>query len=333
MTFLRGAGRRLIPLIAGVGILVSLLLVVTMVGEVGNARHLLGELHWQSLVWLFPLALADHSLRFLRWHVLMKRVWPGEVRRVQGVILFSAGSLLIFTPARAGEIAKSVYAREYLGVPLARSTPILVAERVGDVMVMAAMAGVGLLLLGEGWNLWVGGLILGGASFMLAAGMSLLGKAARWHGPFRGRWPRLWETLQLANESRSALLKPGALLANIGVGLMAWSVEVLIYFVGLAALGEPVDSYLFLVALAVFPLASLAGSLSFLPGGVGATEGSLAGLGILIGGLASETALVAALLSRTAILGFVVVAGLGAAALLHLGAVPTAASGQTGSAS
>ena len=114
---------------------------------------------------------------------------------------------------------------------------------------------------------------------------------------------------------------------------MAWLGEVVIYFFSLAALGETVDLHLIMVALAVFPLASLGGSLSFLPAGVGVTEGSLAGLGILIGGLASETALMAALLSRVAILGFVVVAGLGAVALLHHGAVHMVASGPSDGAS
>jgi len=81
---------------------------------------------------------------------------------------------------------------------------------------------------------------------------------------------------------------------------------------------------MFLVALAVFPLASLAGSLSLVPGGLGMTEVGLVGLGVLLGGLPTEVAVLAALLSRAAILGTVVAAGLISMGLLRLESRPTA---------
>jgi len=80
------------------------------------------------------------------------------------------------------------------------------------------------------------------------------------------------------------------------------------------------DSHLFVLALAVFPLASLGGSISLLPGGLGATEGGLTALGILLGNLSVETVVLAALLSRAAILGVIVFAGI--ASVLFLPRVP-----------
>ncbi|KPJ53888.1 MAG: hypothetical protein AMJ37_01080 [Dehalococcoidia bacterium DG_18] len=93
--------------------------------------------------------------------------------------------------------------------------------------------------------------------------------------------------------------------------------EVLIYFLSLSAVGITADSHLFVLALAVFPLASLGGSISFLPGGLGATEGGLVALGILLGGFSVETVVLAALLSRVAILGVVVFTGVVSLMLLR----------------
>jgi len=53
------------------------------------------------------------------------------------------------------------------------------------------------------------------------------------------------------------------------LGTGAWVAEVLIYFLCLSAIGASMDSHLFVLALAVFPLASLGGSLSFLLEGLG----------------------------------------------------------------
>jgi len=71
------------------------------------------------------------------------------------------------------------------------------------------------------------------------------------------------------------------------------------------------------VALAVFPLASLGGSISLLPGGLGVTEGGIIALGILLGGLPQETVVLSALLSRLTIIGIIVLTGVVSVLLLR----------------
>jgi uncharacterized membrane protein YbhN (UPF0104 family) len=87
-------------------------------------------------------------------------------------------------------------------------------------------------------------------------------------------------------------------------------VEVSIFFFTLNAVGIPGSLQLFTIALAVFPLASLGGSLSFLPGGLGVTEGGIVALGILLGNLPKEGVVLSALLSRLIIMGVVILVGI-----------------------
>ena len=123
--------------------------------------------------------------------------------------------------------------------------------------------------------------------------------------------------LSLANDSQSRLTSPDALGATVALGTSAWMIEVAIFFFSLLAVGIPISVHLFTIALAVFPLASLGGSLSFLPGGLGVTEGGIVALGTLLGGLPAEAVVVSALLSRLAILGVVVLAGVVSVLLLR----------------
>lgn len=309
--------RRFGGLLAGVGILISIIVVVMVVGDLRELRSLWDALRWQSLVCLVLLAIVNHGLRYWRWELLLKQVSSRNIKRSTAILLFSTGSLLIFTPARVGEVAKSVYTRDFFGIPMATSLPILVAERIADVAVMALLAGIGLLLLGEPPNLVLAGIILGVAILAVVLRRPLLEWGARckiarlWAGSSSG------QMLSLASASQLSLFAPRTLGTNLALGTSAWAVEVAIYFFSLSAVGVPMDSHLFILALAVFPLASLGGSISLLPGGLGVTEGGLTGLAILMGGLSQEMAVLSALLSRVAILGVVVLVGFVSMALLH----------------
>ena len=101
------------PLAMGAGVLISLLVVSTMVGDFRGIPHLAHGFYWPALAWMGLLALLDHGLRYWRWEKLLQRVGPSGFRyaRYTGLRLFSMGSLLILTPARVGEVAKSITPR------------------------------------------------------------------------------------------------------------------------------------------------------------------------------------------------------------------------------
>ena len=296
-------------LLAGLGILVSVVVVAALVGDLSEFGHLWAELSWPIIICLLLLALVNHGLRYFRWQLLLKRVASTNFKHFTAMLLFSAGSLLIFTPARVGEVAKSVYARDFFGIPIATSLPVIIAERLVDVVVMAMLASLGLLLLGEPPNLLLAGIILVAALLVFVVRKPLLEWAARRRIARLRAGSKLGQMFNLAKESQLSLLTPGTLGTNLVLGSSAWMVEVIIYFLSLAAVGATMDAHLFILALAVFPLASLGGSISFLPGGLGATEAGLIALGLLLGGLSNEAVVLAALLSRAAILGVVILAG------------------------
>ena len=312
----KGLGR-LSALLAAIGILTAILIITAMVGDSKELNELLGRLHWSSLIILLSLAVINHALRYWRWELLLRRVASSDFKRSTAILLFSAGSLLIFTPARIGEAAKSVYARDFFNIPVVTSLPILIVERVADMFVMALLASLGLLLLGEPFNLLLGGIILGVILTIIIFRKPLLDWGTRWSMSRFGANSRLGQMLNLANNSQNRLLSPDALGMNLAIGTSAWLTEVTIYFFSLFAVGIPISFHLFVVALAVFPLASLGGSISFLPGGLGVTEGGITALGILLGGLPQEAVVLSALLSRLAILGIVVLAGVVSVLLLR----------------
>ena len=318
---LPGTRWRVVGLLMAAGLAAAFVAILALAGDVRDAGALLRDLTWGSVALLVALGLLDHAIRYARWELLLRLVSGRGFKRSTNIVIYLLGSLLIFTPARAGEVSKSVYARGLLGIPLDRGLSVLVAERVTDVAVMAVLGLAGLVLLGRSGGFWQ---ITIAAPVLLVAAAAVLfvvNRAARRRGE-SGIAARLARLAAPADESRRVLLSPRAIAVNVGLGLAAWLTEVAMYFTALSALGQPADGHHIAVALAVFPLASLAGAVSLMPGGLGATEGSLAALGVALGALAAEVSAIAGLLARAAILGVVIVGGLAAMALVATVARP-----------
>ena len=182
---------------------------------------------------------------------------------------------------------------------------------------MALLASLGLLLLGQPLNFLLAGIIIGVILGIVIFRKRLLAWGASWSKQRLGKNSRVSQMLSLADDSQNRLFSRDAVGINLAFGTGAWLTEVVIFFFSLFAIGISFSVNLFFVALAVFPLASLGGSISFLPGGLGVTEGGITALGVLLGGLSQETVVFAALLSRLAILGVVVLAGIVSVLLLR----------------
>jgi uncharacterized protein (TIRG00374 family) len=118
------------------------------------------------------------------------------------------------------------------------------------------------------------------------------------------------------HESSRLLFSLPGLSWALGLGLMAWSLECLTFFLVLVGLGRPVTWELAVQAAFIFPIATLAGSLSLMPGGMGVTEGGITGMTQAVVGASRSVAVASALLARALILGFGFVLGLVALAAL-----------------
>ena len=91
----------------------------------------LASFRWE----LFPLALAlttvNYLLRFWRWERYLKRV-DIHVPFARSLSIFTAGLTMTITPAKLGELLKCALLHRSFDVPVRRSAPVVLAERVTD---------------------------------------------------------------------------------------------------------------------------------------------------------------------------------------------------------
>ncbi len=256
---------------------------------------------------VIPLAALNHALRWARWHILMQAAASRPVRPVDTAHSFLAGSLAIFTPARAGEVLKAAVAFRLAAVPVGCSVAVLAVERSMDLAVMT-------LLLLPGYQsipaAGTGHALRGGV--LAAAALAVIGTAALpW---VVGRLPRRFAGIvgsrEEAVQALRSLTRPRNILPGVLIGAAAWATEALIYAIALVSAGADWSGGMLAVAFTIWAASSLAGALSLLPAGLGVTEGSLMALGVSYGQFDFSTAATAAVLARGAVLGTLILSGL-----------------------
>jgi glycosyltransferase 2 family protein len=197
---------------------------------------------------------------------------------------------MTISPAKLGEVLKCGLLRRSFGVPVRRSAPVVLAERVTDatgVVVLAVAGGAGT----DRWPLLAAAL----------AGVVVVVVLVR--GPILGRFAVLGE----APRAAAALLETRLLVVMTAVSAVSWFFECLAAYV--CVRGLRLDLSL-ADTIVVFSLGILAGALSFLPGGLGVAETSMTGLIRVFGDISKAAAAAATVLIRLATLWFAVAVGL-----------------------
>lgn len=290
----------------------AVVLAVALLADLPKTLDAFGKWQWS----LLPLALAftvgNYTLRFLRWHYYLRVLSVNDIPWGESLIVFLAGFTMTMTPGKLGEVLKSFLLRQHRGLPVSETAPIVVAERLTDALAMLVLASLGLATAGPaGWTVLLLVLVACVAFVVVVQSRRL----SLWLLSWGARLPlvgRLAASFTAFYESAYLLLRPVPLLVSLGLALVAWFGECVTFFVVVLGLGIPASPGLLLQATFVYASASLLGALSFLPGGLGVTEGSMVGAMMTMLALSSEEAAAATLLTRFCTLWFAVILGMGA---------------------
>ena len=314
------ARRALIGLFLAVAVLAAL----AWYADAGKLRGHLGAFSARAVLIALGLALANYALRYLRWEYNLRHVGI-VVPRSTSALVFVSGFSMSITPGKVGELLKSALLKEAADTPVVRSAPVVIAERVTDLtalllLVVGSLAFVGASAArGPGaawWPMVIGGgaLVLFGLLFLTFRPLAH-GLFARFSRPNAlghvGRVGRLVGKVRETYDHLADLVALRPLLVAAALALAAWLCECLGFFVLVGAL--PGAGVSVAVAVFIYAAATVAGALSFLPGGLLVTEaGMIFFLVNASSGLDHTGAVAATLVTRMCTLWFAVALGFGA---------------------
>ena len=286
----------------GLLVFLAVLVFAALVGY-GDFREMgqrLADFPVTHLIAALALALLNYLLRFVRWAFYLRVLKFSGPLAVSGLV-FLSGLAMSVTPGKAGELLKSYLLRDRVGVPVSVSAPVVVMERITDVLSVVLLGLLGLALLPQPVvvALLAALSICGGALVVVASRRSgsLLGL------PLVRRWK---SNLETSHQGLRILTVPRVVAVAVALGVVAWFCEGLAMWVILRGL----DADQSLVgAVSIYAAATLVGAVSAMPGGLVGTEGSMVAL-LQNSGIARGPAAAGTLLVRLVTLWLAVAIGL-----------------------
>ena len=241
------------------------------------------------------LLLVSASLvpLIIKWHFLLKNS-EVDVPLTKSIAVFFSGVAFEITPGQIGALIKSQILKTSYNIPRTKTVPIVIVEKVYD-LIGAILASV------------IGIIILGMEIYLIAIAISVLAFIFffMYHKPaselFFNRITKLkffskyienisgfYETVQKSTNVRAATI-------CILLALAYWFMVSAAAYYTLISFDVNILDYL--KVLAIYSTSTLLGAISFIPAGIGITEGSIAGL-FTLNGIDVSTALILAVMIR-----------------------------------
>ncbi|MDA1128854.1 MAG: lysylphosphatidylglycerol synthase transmembrane domain-containing protein [Chloroflexi bacterium] len=300
----------LVLVVLAVGVFVA----VVGYGDFGSTVDEIAKLPVHYLLAALGLASANYLLRFLRWSFYLKVL---NIKAPIGVsvLVFLSGLAMSITPGKAGELVKCYLLNSRTGVPVSRSAPVVVMERLTDVISVIILGLMGFALLpAPVIAVLAVALVVSIAGLMFATSRSAFRTASNLTSlPILSKLSSL---LRDSHDGFRELATPRIMAAGVAVGVLAWFAEGLALWVILKGIGSDIS---LARALPIYAAATLVGAVTALPGGLVGTEGSMLAL-LQQSGVARAGASAGTVLVRLTTLWFAVLVGL--VALLALRWVP-----------
>jgi uncharacterized protein (TIRG00374 family) len=122
---------------------------------------------------------------------------------------------------------------------------------------------------------------------------------------------RLSQKVHTAYDSIYQMVRFKELMVTLFLSIIAWFFECLGFYIVINSFGiENIVHINIFVATFIYGFATIAGAITMLPGGLGATDASIAFLLVTLQGIAENVAVAATLIIRVATLWFAVIVGI-----------------------
>jgi len=285
------------------GITALFYLAFAIYGDFDSLIKTLETFNFYDIIPLLILSFANYFFRFIKWHYYL-RLLEINISIPDSFAIFMSGLIMTITPGKMGELLKAFLVKDKTGTPVSRTLPVILSERITDFLAIIFLALVGAFLFG----LEKGLLIFTAVFFILIIFVISSEKLSLKIIALISKIKvvnKYSQHLLEAYKSSVTLLKIKPLSAMLIVSIAAWFFECFGFYLILTNFETDISVFW---ATFVYAFATIVGSLSMLPAGLGVTDGSLTYF-IIKKGLSKHIAVAATFLIRSVTLWFAVLVG------------------------
>ena len=255
-----------------------------------------------------PLILLLVSVSWIpmivKWHFLLKNC-EIDVPLRKSIAVFFAGIAFEITPGQIGSLIKSQLLKTSSNIPRTKTVPIIVAEKVYDLIGAILASIIGIIILGMDFYLIIIAILALAVIFFFMfyrPASEIFFKRITKTKFFSKYIDNMSEFHTIIQKSTNVKAATTCIL----LGVTYWFIISAAAYYTLIAFDINVLDYL--TVLAIYTTSILLGAISFVPAGIGVTEGSIAGL-FTLNGIDISTALILSVMIRVLTLWFSVSVG------------------------
>lgn len=293
-------------------ILISILILalLTIYADLNKLVVSFKNFKWFFIIPVLILSLLNYLVRFFRWEFYLKKLGI-KISTSKNFLIFLSGLTMSITPGKFGEALKSYLLKITDNVPLSRSAPIVVFERINDFIAFVILALYGSLYFNYGREIVVS------VGFAVITGIFIFSKKEIVHFLIEKTrkvfGDRFTAKVNTAYNNAIELSDFRILVPMILISILSWFFECVGFYLVIYAYSIDVSLDL---ATFIYSFSTIAGAISMLPGGLGPTEGSMTAL-LVLNQVPKDIAVAITIIIRFATLWFAVVLGLIALYLLR----------------
>lgn len=253
---------------------------------------------------IFFLVTLSWCILFLRWALLLKNL-NILIPRKDNFIIFLSSFALSATPGQLGELIKSKLLKNKFNIPISKTAPLLLIERIYDLIGAIFASSLGIIYIESGNIILLIYIIILFSLVFLLRSKIIFTKFLKLFEKIsflRNKVARVSETY----ESIQPSLNPKVFLSSTILSIIYWIIVGTSSYLVLLALEINTINYFHMIS--IYSLSVIIGSVSFIPGGVGVAEGSITGL-LTLGGVEISIAFVIGILVRVFTLWYSVIIG------------------------
>ena len=241
----------------------------------------------------------------IKWHFLLKNC-EIHIPFTKSVLVYLSGSALQITPGHIGELIKAQILKTGFNIPRTKTASVVLVEKVYDLIgaIIASIIGIIILEL----EIY---LIIFAFSVLILIFFFIYYKPA--FEFFLKQiikmkfFSKYTDNISESYEIIKKLTTPKVAIRSILLSITYWFIVSIAAYCTLLAFDVDILNYL--IVLSIFTTSAILGAITFIPGGIGITEGTLAGL-LTIQGIDISTALIVSVMIRIFSLWYGVLVGL-----------------------
>jgi len=271
-------------------IVIAMLLYISIILYALNKEDIgdtLSQIPIQLYISLLFLSLLSYFLRLGRWYFFLKPL-ESSIGFMKHLLIYFSGFAMTTTPGKAGETIRSLFLSP-IGIKYHQSLAAFFSERLLDVVAVVTLS---LLLFASSfpeYQLWI---IL---SALFALSITLFLRSELITLLIKRFLKHKSKVLLIAFQQQvSNFLSNQSLLVALPLSLAAWTAQGYGLYLIVDALGLESNP---LLIIGIYNISILAGAMSFIPGGIGATEVAITLLLVHLG-MDTSLALIASMICR-----------------------------------